>query len=68
MKRLKRYDLKKLREERPEVWRELHCRSVVALMALEGVDVEISGVYEYYDEVIMKQRSRPPESPTPQSE
>jgi hypothetical protein len=36
----------------------MHCEGVVAIMAREGVDVDINDVYKYYDEVIVPNRKR----------
>ena len=58
MKRWKRINWAKLWNERPDLLRTMHCEGVVALMAREGVDVDIDGVYKYYDDVIVPNRDK----------
>ena len=58
MKRWKRRNFRKLWNENPDLRRKMHCESVVALMAIEGVDVDINDVYKYYDEVIVPNRKK----------
>lgn len=58
MRRWKRIDWCKLWRENPDLRRKMHCEGVVAIMAREGVDVDINDVYKYYDEVIVPNRKK----------
>ena len=40
--------------------RRMHCEGVVAIMAREGIDVDIQDVYDYYDKVIVPNRGKTP--------
>ena len=59
MRKLKRYDLRKIWKENPALQRQMHCEGVVIIMAREDIDVNIDDVYKYYDEVIVPNRSNP---------
>ncbi len=42
----------------PQLRRRMHCDGVVAIMAREGVDVDLKTVERYYDEVIVPARGK----------
>lgn len=58
VKRWPRRNWSEIWKSNPELRRKMHCEGVVALMAREGVDVNIEDVYKYYDEVIAPKRDK----------
>ena len=51
--KLKRYDIKTLLQN-PKFRRKMVCEGTVTVMAREGVDVDISEVYDMYDKFTSK--------------